>query len=67
MIEGGILSLNSFNFAKYAEYLLSAEHHFQTILMLIKAPSIDILKWSGWEFARLIGTNTKVVIDQSPF
>jgi energy-coupling factor transporter ATP-binding protein EcfA2 len=67
MIEGGILSLDPYNFAKYAEYLLSSEHHFQTILMLIRVPRIDTIRWSGWEFARLVGTNRNVIIDQSPF
>lgn len=67
MIEGGILSFDSNNFAKYAEYLLSSEHHFQTILMLINAPRIESIRWSGWEFARLVGEKRNVLIDQSPF
>jgi energy-coupling factor transporter ATP-binding protein EcfA2 len=66
MIEGGILSFDSKNFTKYAEYLLSSEHHFQTILMLIEAPRIESIRWSGWEFARLLGESRNVRIDQSP-
>jgi hypothetical protein len=66
MIEGGVLSLDSKTFARYADYLLSSNHHFQTIIMLIQGhPSST--RWSGWEFARLIGEKTSVSIDQSPF
>ena len=67
MIEGGILSFDPKNFARYAEYFMSGGHHFQTIVMLIRSPTGGSKEWSGWEFVRLVGEKTSVTIDQSPF
>jgi len=68
LLDGGVNFLDAANFSRYAEYLGAPTNNFQTIIMLIRPPTRDLSdRWRGWEFARLVGKRSDVVIDQSPF
>lgn len=67
MIDGGTAVFDSANFGRYVDYLMSAEHHFQTVIMRVREPPRRHTAWSGWEFVRLSGSVADVSVDQSPF
>lgn len=63
----GVNTLDPSNFARYADYLSAPNHHFQTIMLLVRSPrATGQERWAGWESVRFLGTEAGVTVDQSP-